>query len=149
MTRPAAETLRLLVVDPTRTVREALQDLLAIELEAEVSVGSEVHGGSFDVALVDEHVAGAFPEAPRAALAALSERMPVVVMGLGEQEPYEEAHVAAGAVGYWPKDGDIDTLLALVRAAGLVACADRACVAQRCSATRRARAARTLTRITP
>jgi hypothetical protein len=47
-------------------------------------------------------------------------------MGMGDRMPYEDAHVAAGAVGCWRKDDDVDRLVVLARAAGLVARADRA-----------------------
>ena len=37
-------------------------------------------------------------------------------MGLGETLYYEDVEIAAGAAGYWPKDGDVDVLVALLRA---------------------------------
>jgi DNA-binding NarL/FixJ family response regulator len=77
--------------------------------------------------LVDDGLAGALSCSTRAALTVLSQRSLVVVMGMGEVAHYEDAHITAGAVGYWPKDGDVDTLVRTVRAAGLVAQADRAC----------------------
>lgn len=135
--------MRILIIDPNPTTREALCELFEYELEAQVTaharLATALDVSAYDVALIDEQIAGAFPDAARSALDLLSKRAPLIVMGLGERVPYEEAHIAAGAVGYWPKDDDIDVLLALVRAAGLVALADRACAASRRSAIRTAR----------
>jgi DNA-binding NarL/FixJ family response regulator len=51
------------------------------------------------------------------ALRALARRVPVVVMGFGQPARYAPAYVAAGASGYWAKDGDVAGLLALLRTA--------------------------------
>jgi DNA-binding NarL/FixJ family response regulator len=103
-----------------------------VTAEREMAAASAgIRHDSVDVVLVDERIAGAMSAGTRAALAALTRRALVVVMGIGDPTYYEQAHVEAGAVGYWPKDGDVDALIRLVRAAGLVARADRACVAER------------------
>jgi len=116
--------VHVLILDPHSRVRDALQNVLEDELGADVTVGATlatVNGPQvFDVLVVDERVAGAYPSEEREQLKELSKLAPVVVMGLGERVPYEDAHVAAGAAGYWPKDDDLDALLALVRAAALV-----------------------------
>jgi DNA-binding NarL/FixJ family response regulator len=125
--------MHVLILDSNPTIRRALGLLFAAEGDVTVSVHAELPArpGAFDVALVDASIAGAFNEDTRATLRSLSQQRPVVVMGMGERAGYEEAHIAAGAVGYWPKDDDVEPLLALVRAAGLVAQADRAVTARR------------------
>jgi DNA-binding NarL/FixJ family response regulator len=127
--------MRIVIIEPHQVVREALQDLFASEPGFEVvaapslSVGQQP--GSFDVALVDDTVAGALTSTTRATIEALSKRAPVIVIGFGEPAYYEEDHVASGAVGYWPKDGNVEVLIGLARAAALVANLDRACVSSR------------------
>jgi DNA-binding NarL/FixJ family response regulator len=132
--------MRVLILDANPTVRAALGDLFESEPHVHVTVAADVASagrGSYDAVLADELLAGAFTSHTRLALEALARRAPVVVMGMGDRLSYEDAHVAAGAVGYWPKDGDIDAVLALVRAAGLVARADRACTVARQSPSAR------------
>lgn len=113
--------MHVLVLDPNPTVRCALEALFASEPHMSATVGEDLDAlsgrGRFDVALVDERIAGAIGERERATLDGLLRAAPVVVMGMGEPESYARVHIAAGAAGYWPKDGDIDALVALVRAA--------------------------------
>jgi DNA-binding NarL/FixJ family response regulator len=51
------------------------------------------------------------------ALKALARRVPVVVMGTGDPALYAASYVAAGASGYWAKDGDLPAVVGLLRAA--------------------------------
>jgi hypothetical protein len=51
------------------------------------------------------------------ALRALARRVPVVVMGTGDPTLYAAPYVAAGASGYWAKDGDLPALVGRLRAA--------------------------------
>jgi DNA-binding NarL/FixJ family response regulator len=117
--------MHVLILDSDGVFRHALGTLFQSEPHITATAVADlatIHC-AFDVALVDERIAGALTQDAQDALDVLSRHAPVVVIGIGEREPYEEAHVAAGAVGYWPKDGDIEELVALVRAAGLVAVA--------------------------
>jgi DNA-binding NarL/FixJ family response regulator len=134
--------MRVLILDSNPAVREALRERLESERDCVAAPGADIGARApVDVVVVDERIAGGLSEAARRTLAALSERAPVVVMGAGDRVPYEDAHVAAGAVGYSRKD-DVDRLVALARAAGLVAHADRACRAAKAqsSASMRSRA---------
>ena len=128
--------MRIVIVEPHAAIREALRDLFRSEPGFEVTAMADLAAlnaaedlGSFDVAVVDERVAGAVTTTTRDAIKSLSKRGPVVVTGLGEPAYYEEAHVASGAVGYWPQDGDVERLIGLARATALVARVDRACAA--------------------
>lgn len=130
--------MQIVVVEPDSLRREALRTLLDHEQDflviAEPDVAAVVARARLDrvdVVVIDERVAGATSGPARSALAALSKRALVIVVGVGDPTYYEEAHVEAGAVGYWPMDGDVDVLIRVVRAAGLVAQAERACVASR------------------
>ncbi|HEX6023462.1 MAG TPA: hypothetical protein VFZ00_15820 [Solirubrobacter sp.] len=113
--------MRLLVLDIDDRVRCALQDVFQAELGAHVTAAASVPAvartQAFDVAVVDERIASGISSEGRLRLEALARHVPVVVIGLGERVPYEDAHIAAGAMGYWPKDGDLDALIALVRSA--------------------------------
>jgi DNA-binding NarL/FixJ family response regulator len=142
--------VQVVLIDPNSSFREALRRLLDDEPDFRVVAGLAVADGttlpaSFDVAVVDERAAGAIGTSTSSGLKTLTARAPVVVIGMGDPLYYEDAHVAAGAVGYWPKYGDVESLVGLVRAAALVARADRACFASRgadgsASAVRRDRA---------
>jgi DNA-binding NarL/FixJ family response regulator len=125
--------MHVLIIDSNPAIRRGLGLLFASEPNFTATAHAALPAGpaDSDVALVDASIAGAFSEDARAALRALSQRGPVVVMGTAERAGYEDAHLAAGAVGYWPKDDDVEALLALVQAAGLVAQADRAVTAGR------------------
>jgi DNA-binding NarL/FixJ family response regulator len=129
--------MRVLIIDPSKTLREALCELFDGEpdmhptaTDSVSAADSELCLGSVDVVVVDERIAGALSAGAQAALARLAQHALVVVTGLGDPEYYENAHAQAGAVGYWPKHGDVEPLVDLVRAAGLVARADRAVAAQ-------------------
>lgn len=144
--------MNVVVIDPHPSFREALRRLLDDEPDLHVVASHAVLDASalpasFDVVVVDERVAGAISSQAMAGLEALTPRAPVIVIGMGDPVHYAEAHVAAGAVGYWLKYGDTESLVGLVRAAALVARADRACFPSRAahasaSALRRDRAAR-------
>jgi DNA-binding NarL/FixJ family response regulator len=123
--------IRVAIVDPHDGIRDALRQLLADEADLQVTAFRDVgtfvaasRAAHFDVALADERVAGASPSAARTMLGVISERVPVVVMGMGEPDYYADAMTAAGAVGYWPKFGDVDVLVQTIRAAGLVGASD-------------------------
>jgi DNA-binding NarL/FixJ family response regulator len=142
--------VHVVLIDPNPSFREALRRLLDDEPDLRVvaslaAVDGTALSESIDVAVVDERAAGAVGTAATSGLKTLTARAPVVVIGMGDPLYYEDAHVAAGAVGYWPKYGDTESLVGLVRAAALVARADRACFASRgadgsASAVRRDRA---------
>jgi len=67
------------------------------------------------VALVDSRLAGLQSPLGLDALRALARRVAVVVMGMGDPALYAAAYVAAGASGYWAKDGDLTALVGLLR----------------------------------
>src|SRR5690554_4315881 len=96
-------TMHVLVLDPNPTVRCALEALFASEPHMSATVGEDLDAlsgrGRFDVALVDERIAGAIGERERATLDGLLRAAPVVVMGMGEPESYARVHIAAGAAG--------------------------------------------------
>lgn len=116
-------SIRVAIVDGHHVFRDRLAELLAFEPDLRVSVFDDhaalaVPGGlqAVDVVLADERLLSAGASAARSALTATA----VVVMGMGDPDQYADAAIAAGAVAYWPKYGDIDALLALVRATALV-----------------------------
>jgi DNA-binding NarL/FixJ family response regulator len=112
--------VRVAIVDSHAALRAALRTLIAGEDGMQV-VGeagdrrAAADAGDVDVVVVDERVAGAGTRQQRAALVAMSRRAPVVVTGMGDPALYAGAHLEAGAAGYWPKFGEVDALIALVR----------------------------------
>ena len=119
------EPIELLVVDAHPAMRGALRASLGLE------DGIRIAGEAGDmlgalrlaadapltVALVDSRLAGLQSPLGLDALRALARRVAVVVMGMGDPALYAAAYVAAGASGYWTKDGDLATLVALLQAA--------------------------------
>jgi DNA-binding NarL/FixJ family response regulator len=71
-----------------------------------------------DVVLADARLAGLRSDSARDGLALLSSRVPVVVMGMGDPRVYTTPLQADGAIGYWPKDGDLAQLIELLSASG-------------------------------
>jgi DNA-binding NarL/FixJ family response regulator len=123
--------IEVAIIDPHAGIRAALEGLLDDEADLRVTAFRDVESffaadrvGDVDVVLADERLAGVSSGAARAALKSVSKHAPVLVMGTGEPGSYAEAMTAAGAVGYWPKYGDIDTLIRTVRAAGLIGACD-------------------------
>jgi hypothetical protein len=115
--------MRILILDTNGRVRETLRYLFETELGAHVTTGASL---TFAARMIATRPFDVVVAAEGFAVEALSPFAPVIRIGVGERALWETAHVAAGAVGYWPMDGDLDELLALVRAAGLVQRADRA-----------------------
>ena len=119
------EPIELLVVDPQPALRGALR--AALELEDGMWVAGEAGDmaaafrvaadGRIAVALVDSRLAGLQSPLALDALRALAHRVPVVLMGMGDPALYAASYVAAGASGYWPKDGELTALVGLLRAA--------------------------------
>jgi DNA-binding NarL/FixJ family response regulator len=117
--------IEVAIVERHDGFRAALNDLLGGESDLRVLSFRDTESfvaadRDVDVILADERLAGVSSGAARAALASVSRRAPVLVMGTGEPDAYAEAVTGAGAVGYWPKYGDVDTLVRTVRAAGLI-----------------------------
>ncbi len=117
--------VRVLIADPhprTRSaIRGALEEANTVEVVSEApdlpSAISAANAHQVDVVLADARVAGLGSESARAGLAQLSRRAPVIVMGMGDPRAYAAPLQAAGAAGYWPKDGDLAHLTALLDAA--------------------------------
>jgi DNA-binding NarL/FixJ family response regulator len=78
---------------------------------------SAVSAAQVDIVLAASGVAGLGSESARAGLAQLSRRVPVIVMGMGDPRVYAAPLQAAGAAGYWPKDGELAQLTGLFVAA--------------------------------
>ncbi len=115
----------VLIADPhpgTRSaIRGALQEANTVEVVGDApdlpSAISAASAHQVDVILADSRLAGLGSESARAGLAELSRRAPVIVMGMGDPGAYTAPLQAAGAAGYWPKDGDLTQLTALLEAA--------------------------------
>jgi DNA-binding NarL/FixJ family response regulator len=119
-----ARGVAVLVADPHPAIRSALrialEDAKTIRIVREApdlpSAVSAVSGGQVDMVLADSRVAGLRSESARAGLAQLSRRVPVIVMGMDDPSVYTAPLQAAGAAGYWPKDGDVAQLTGLLGA---------------------------------
>lgn len=119
------EPIELLVVDSHPAMRGALR--AALELEDGIRVAGEAGDmlaalrlagdAPITLAIVDSRLAGLQSPFALDALRALARRAAVVVMGTGDPALYAASYVAAGASGYWAKDGDLTALVALLRAA--------------------------------
>lgn len=120
-----ARGVAVLIADPhpgTRSaLRVALMDAEAVNVVGEAqdlaSAISAVSAAQIDIVLADARIAGLRSEAARAGLAQLSRRVPVVVMAMSDPRFYTVPTQAAGAKGYWSKDGDLGQLSELLRAA--------------------------------
>jgi DNA-binding NarL/FixJ family response regulator len=115
--------IKVMIVDPHASMRMAVALLLGAEAGLEVRhvVGDLAAArralGDIDVALVD---AGLIIPATGASadVAAVRSRAAVVAMGVDDPRFYGPAASAAGAVGYWLKDGEVSDLLGLIADAG-------------------------------
>jgi DNA-binding NarL/FixJ family response regulator len=89
-----------------RVAGEAGDMLTALRLAAEARI---------TLALVDSRLAGLQSPLALDGLRALARRVAVVIIGMGDPALYAASYVAAGASGYWAKDGDLTALMALLR----------------------------------
>lgn len=117
--------MRVVIVDPHPGLLAGLRTLIAdadgMDVVGESTDGAgalaAVRAGEIDVVVVDERVAGASTPATQALLGKLARRAAVVVVGMGDAAGYGDAHLGFGAAGYWPKFGELEALVALVRQA--------------------------------
>jgi CheY-like chemotaxis protein len=115
----------VLIADPhpgsRSAIRNALTDASTVKVVGEASdlpsAISAVAADQVDIVLADARVAGIRSESARAGLEELSRRTPVIVMGMSDPRVYTAPLQAAGAAGYWPKDGDLAQLTGLLDAA--------------------------------
>ena len=115
----------VLIADPHPGTRSALR--YALEAAETVKVIGEapdlvsainaVSGGQVDIVLADARLAGFGSESARGGLEQLVRRTQVIVMGMSDARVYTAPVQAAGAAGYWPKDGDLAQLTGLLDAA--------------------------------
>jgi DNA-binding NarL/FixJ family response regulator len=96
------------VANTVKVVGEAPDLLSAIDA---------VSAGRVDIVLADARLAGLGSESARGGLEQLSRRTEVIVMGMSDPRIYAAPLQAAGAAGYWPKDGDLAQLTGLLDAA--------------------------------
>jgi DNA-binding NarL/FixJ family response regulator len=78
---------------------------------------SAVSADEVDIVLADSRVAGLGSDSARSGLEQLSCRTPLIVMGMSDPRVCTAPLQAAGAAGYWPKDGDLAELARLLEAA--------------------------------
>ena len=119
------ELIELLVLDAHPAMRGALR--ASLEFEDGIRVVGEAGDmfaalrlatdGRVTAALVDTRLARLQSPLDLDGLRALARRAPVVVMGMGDPAQYAASYLAAGASGYWTKDGDLATLVALLQTA--------------------------------
>ncbi len=115
----------VLIADPHPSTRSALRNALKDANTVKVvgaapdlaSAINAVSADQVDVVLADARLAGLGSECARAGLEQLSRRIPVIVMGMSDPRVYTAPLRAAGAAGYWPKDGDLAQLTELLDAA--------------------------------
>jgi DNA-binding NarL/FixJ family response regulator len=120
-----ASRVAVLIADPhagTRSaLRTALDDATTVKVVGDApdlpSAIEAVSADQVDVVLADARLAGLGTESARAGLEQLSCRTPVIVMGMSDPRVYTAPLQAAGAAGYWPKDGDLAQLTALLSTA--------------------------------
>lgn len=116
--RDQASSIAVLIADPhpsTRSgLRIALKHFETIRVVGEApdlaSAITAVSSARVDVVLADSGLAGLTSESARAALAQLTRRVQVIVMGMGDPRVYTAPLQAAGATDYWAKDGDLEQL---------------------------------------
>jgi DNA-binding NarL/FixJ family response regulator len=114
----------VLIADPhpgiRSALRNALKDAITVKVVGEApdlpSTINAVSANQVDIVLADTQLAGLGSGAARAGLTELTRRAPVIVMGMSDPRAYTRPLQAAGAAGYWPKDGDLAQLTDLLRA---------------------------------
>ena len=119
-----APVVAVLIADPhpgTRSaIRNALKAANTVEVVGEApdlqSAIDAVSGGEVDIVLADARFAGLGSESARGGLEQLSRRTEVIVMGMSDPRVYTAPLQAAGAAGYWPKDGDLAHLTGMFAA---------------------------------
>jgi DNA-binding NarL/FixJ family response regulator len=123
--------IEVAIVEPHDGTRDALRDLLEYEDDLRVTAFRDAESmiaadrlADVDVVLADERLAGISSPAARITLDSLSKLTRVIAMGMGERDHYAEPVTKAGAAGYWPKFGDVDTLVRMVRAVGRTSACD-------------------------
>jgi two-component system, NarL family, nitrate/nitrite response regulator NarP len=115
----------VLIADPHPGTRSAVRDALEVANTVKVvgeapdllSAIDAVSAGRVDIVLADARLAGLGSESARGGLEQLSRRTEVIVMGMSDPRIYAAPLQAAGAAGYWPKDGDLAQLTGLLDAA--------------------------------
>lgn len=126
LSRPdRAPRIAVLIADPhpgTRSaIRNALKTANTVKVVGEapdlLSTINAVSAGQVDIVLADARLAGLGSDAARSGLEQLSRRTEVIVMGMSDPRVYARPLQAAGAAGYWPKDGDLAQLTGLLDAA--------------------------------
>lgn len=121
----AGAAIRVVIVDPRASTRVALSALLPQQSEVTVvdaygdivAAMRSARDPAVDAIVIDSSLAGIGTRAKEEALAALSRRVAVVVMGVDDPTAYSVPLRQAGAVGYWPKEGSITSLAAMLRIA--------------------------------
>jgi DNA-binding NarL/FixJ family response regulator len=120
-----APHVAVLIADPHASTRSALRDALKDANTVKVvgaapdlpSAINALCADQVDIVLADARLAGLGSESARAGLEQLSRRTPVIVMGMSDPLAYAAPLRAAGAAGYWPKDGELAQLTELLEAA--------------------------------
>lgn len=116
--------IRVMLVDDHQLIRIALGQILGghadIEVVAEAADGEEAlvraRAARPDVILIDVDMPGMGGVEATRRLSALAHKPRVVAISVHEQMPYPQRMLEAGAVGYLPKGGSADEVLAAVRA---------------------------------
>jgi len=119
-----APRVAVLIADPhpgTRSaIRTALEAANTLKIVGEApdlqSAINAVSARQVDIVLADARLAGLGSESARGGLEQLSRRTQVIVMGMSDPRVYTAPLQAAGAAGYWPKDGDLAQLTILLGA---------------------------------
>jgi two-component system, NarL family, invasion response regulator UvrY len=120
-----APRVAVLIADRHPGTRSALRNALEAANTVEVvgeapdlpSAIKAASGGEVDIVLADARIAGVGSESARGGLEQLSRRAQVIVIGMSDPRLYSAPLQAAGAAGYWPKDGDLAQLTGLLDAA--------------------------------
>lgn len=120
-----APRVAVLIADPHPGTRSAIRDALkaadTVKVVGEApdlpSAINAVSADQVDIVLADARLAGLGSQSARAGLEQLSRRTQVIVMGMSDPRIYAAPLEAAGAAGYWAKDGDLAQLIGLLDAA--------------------------------
>lgn len=121
------ETIRVLIADDHRIVREGLKQILAdasdVQLVAEAQTGDEVltlvsglmEGAGLDLVLLDIAMPGLDGLDVLQALKRDHPRLPVLMLSTYPEKQYAVRCIRLGACGYLNKSADPDDMLAAVR----------------------------------